>query len=186
MSFHRGIGLVLALAGAGCSEPEQLACEERAGASDELTRVELTIESAGEDPLSISAEVAQGSDRETAWAGRRCGMDGLLWVPDAIESPSIALCDLRGAVDLILLREGRVVATDPARPPCSSSCDECPRYGQSGPAVDAVLWLPAGEHVVNIDDQVLGMESVMLPTAETGSGTESGSGTETGSESESG
>nr|MCH9680388.1 hypothetical protein [Deltaproteobacteria bacterium] len=85
----------------------------------------------------------------------------------------VTLCDLRGSVDLVLVRDGLVVGIDPNRPPCAPPCDECPIYGSSGPDVDAVLWLPAQEWVVNIDDTVDGLDVVALPTADGESGSAS-------------
>ncbi|MCH9688568.1 MAG: hypothetical protein K0V04_44465, partial [Deltaproteobacteria bacterium] len=78
----------LTLLGTGCGDVSRRPCEERAGATAELSRTELTIESPSDEmdeALVLSAEIAAGDDRDTAWAGRRCGLDALIWVPDAVE-----------------------------------------------------------------------------------------------------
>ena len=145
---------------AACGGVESLPCEEPPGAAPELDRVPLMI---GE--VEISTEVALGEDaRSSAWAGRRCDLDALLWVPDAVGPAAVELCEVEVAVDLAFVREGEVVALEPERPPCASPCEACPAYGEDGPAVDAVLWLPTGQVDVAVGDSVSGLEAVALPT----------------------
>lgn len=151
------IGFVGAL-GTACGE-ESLPCEEPAGAGPELERVSLMVRS-----TEVSAEVAMGEARSSAWAGRRCELDALLWVPDAVGPAAVTLCGVEVAVDLAFVRDGEVVAVALAQPPCEGPCDECPAYGEDGPGVDAVLWFPAGQVDVVEGDSVTGLEAVALPT----------------------
>lgn len=144
-----------------CSGPNHLPCEDSDGAVEELPRVPLML--AGEE---ISAEVADSEDeRSTAWSGRVCDLDGLLWVPDAVGPAAVTLCGVQIAVDLVFIRDGRVVAVDEERLPCDGPCDSCPSYGQAGPEVDAVLWLPADGLEVSAGDVVGGLDAVALPSA---------------------
>jgi len=145
---------------AACGDPESLPCEEPAGVAPELDRVALMV---GE--VSVSAEVAQGEEaRSSAWAGRQCDLDALLWVPEAVGPAAVELCAVVVAVDLAFVHQGEVVAVEPERPPCERPCEACPVYGDDGPAVDAVLWLPAGQVDVGVGDSVTGLEVVDLPT----------------------
>jgi len=144
---------------AACGGPESLPCEEPAGSTPELHRVPLTV-----GDVEVSAEVAQGQEaRSSAWAGRRCDLDALLWVPDAVGPAAIELCEVEVAVDLAFVRQGEVVAVELERPPCELPCESCPLYGADGPAVDAVLWLLAGQIDVAVGDSVTGLEAVALP-----------------------
>jgi uncharacterized membrane protein (UPF0127 family) len=157
--FGLGPVLVLVALAAACGGPESLPCEEPAGVAPELDRVPLVVE--GTD---VSAEVARGEDaRSSAWAGRRCDLDALLWVPDAVGSVAVELCEVEVAVDLAFVRQGEVVAVEVERPPCDRPCDACPVYGADGPAVDAVLWFPTGQVEVAVGDSVTGLEAVALP-----------------------
>jgi uncharacterized membrane protein (UPF0127 family) len=151
------IGLVGAL-GPACGD-ESLPCEEPAGAGPELERVALMVRS-----TEVSAEVATAEARSSAWAGRRCELDALLWVPEAVGPAAVTLCEVEVAVDLAFVRNGEVVAVALAVPPCEAACDECPTYGEDGPAIDAVLWFPAGQVDVVAGDSVTGLEMVALPT----------------------
>lgn len=155
-----GLGTLVGL-GAGCGGPDSLPCEEEPteGAA-ELERVPLVIRN-----TEVSAEVALGEEaRRSAWAGRRCDLEALLWVPDAVGPADVELCGVEVAVDLAFVREGEVVLVDPGRPPCQAPCEACPQYGADGPAVDAVLWFPAGEVDVAVGDSVSGLDAVALPT----------------------
>lgn len=154
----------------GCGEPNQLPCEEQGGT--ELRRV-----SVGLGEVELSAEVASTDDeRATAWADRLCNLDGLLWVPDAIGPAAISLCEVRVAVDLAFLRDGEVVAIERERAPCSADCEDCPRYGEGGPEIDAVLWTVSGSLEIATGDRVTGLEAVELPGQASGGATDSGSG----------
>ena len=150
------------LLAAACGEPERLPCEEPSGAA-ELDRVPLGVGDA-----EVSAEVALGDEaRRSAWAGRRCDLDALLWVPDAVGAVAVELCEVEVAVDLAFLRQGEVVAVELERPPCDAPCEACPTYGDDGPStagVDAVLWFPAGQVDVAVGDFVTGLDAVALPT----------------------
>jgi uncharacterized membrane protein (UPF0127 family) len=156
-STARAVAFALA---AACGGAESLPCEEPAGASPELERVSLMVRN-----VEISAEVAEGSARESAWAGRRCDLDALLWVPDAVGPGAVTLCEVEVAVDLAFVRQGEVVALQLDLPPCSAPCDECPAYGRDGPEIDAVLWFPAGQVDVAEGDSVTGLDGVALPAA---------------------
>jgi len=154
----RRLGSTLALALLGCGEPQSLPCEEVDGAT-ELPRVVLGV---GE--TALEAELAASEDeRRTAWAERRCGLDGLLWVPDEIGPAAVTLCGVEVAVDLAFLRDGEVVAVERERAPCDAACDDCPAYGEDGPEVDAVLWLVSGTLEVVPGDRVTGLDGVDLP-----------------------
>ena len=159
-------GLLGALA--ACGDPDELPCDEPGGASAELDRVPLRVHDvAAEDVAAedVAAEVAASEDeRREAWVGRRCDLDALLWVPEAVGPVGIELCGVEVAVDLAFLREGEVVATELDAPPCAPPCEACPALGEDGPAVDAVLWLPAGRIDVAVGDSVTGLDAVALPT----------------------
>lgn len=154
----------------GCGGPRSAPCEERDELATELPRVPLTVAE-----QEISAEVADSEDeRSEAWAGRRCDLEGLLWVPDEVGPAAVTLCGVEIAVDLAFLRQGVVVAFEGPVSPCDSVCDECPSYDgrgasadptESGEAVDAVLWLPAGQLDVVVGDTVDGLDAVALPTS---------------------
>lgn len=151
-------GLVLAFA-LGCGGPEGLPCEEPTDGTPELERVSLMVRN-----TEVSAEVAMGeAARSSAWAGRRCDLEALLWVPDAVGLAAVELCEVEVAVDLAFVREGEVVAVELARPPCDAPCEACPAYGEDEPAVDAVLWFPAGQVDVAPGDSVTGLDAVALP-----------------------
>ncbi len=168
MRRHGGLAWVLPIGLWGCGEPEQLPCEEQGGT--ELRRVLLEL---GE--VELSAEVASTEDeRATAWADRLCNLEGLLWVPDDIGPAAIPLCDVRVAVDLAFLRDGDVVAVERERAPCSADCADCPAYGESGPEVDAVLWVVSGSLEIAVGDRVTGLEAVGLPTEASAGATDSG------------
>ena len=157
--ISRLVGLVgLATA---CGGPEGLPCEEEPTEGEmELERVPLTVRN-----TEVSAEVAQGEEaRRSAWAGRRCDLEALLWVPDVVGPAAVELCEVEVAVDLAFVREGEVVSVDLGRPPCDAPCEACPQYGADGPAVDAVLWFPAGRVDVAVGDSVTGLDAVALPT----------------------
>lgn len=143
-----------------CGDAESLPCEEPEGAGPELDRVTLQVRT-----TEVSAEVALGEDRDAAWAGRRCDLDALVWVPDTVGPAAVTLCEVEVAVDLAFVRQGEVVALALALPPCDSPCEECPTYGETGPAVDAVLWFPAGQVDVAEGDSITGLDAVALPTA---------------------
>jgi uncharacterized membrane protein (UPF0127 family) len=144
----------------GCGDPESLPCEEPVEASPELDRVPLMVGAA-----EVSAEVALGEQaRRSAWAGRRCDLDALLWVPETVGPAAVELCEVGVAVDLAFVRQGEVVALELERPPCDPPCEACPAHGEDGPAVDAVLWFPAGQVEVAVGDSVTGLEAVALPT----------------------
>lgn len=146
--------------GLGCGDPKLLPCEERDDEAVELPRVPLVV--AGEE---ISAEVADTeSERATAWAGRTCELGGLVWVPEAVGPAAVTLCEVEIAVDLAFVRDGEVVALELDQAPCSSECEQCPRHGVGGPAVDAVVWLPAGEVEVAVGDAIEGLDAVALPS----------------------
>jgi hypothetical protein len=151
------VGLVSALCSA-CGDADGLPCEEPPGAEPELERVPPMVRD-----TEVSAEVATGEARSSAWAGRRCDLDALLWVPDAVGPAAVTLCRVEVAVDLAFVRQGEVVALAPAQPPCDAPCSECPTHGQDGPTVDAVLWFPAGRVDVAEGDSVTGLEAVALP-----------------------
>lgn len=166
------VGLVLVLA-MGCGDPESLPCEEEpTEGTRELERVSLMVRT-----TEVSAEVALDEEaRRSAWAGRRCDLEALLWVPDAVGPAAVELCEVEVAVDLAFVRNGEVVAVDLARPPCDAPCETCPAHGADGadgadgvdgadgPAVDAVLWFPAGQVDVVVGDSVTGLDAVALPT----------------------
>lgn len=144
-----------------CAGPKSLPCEENDTSTEELPRVSLGI---GEQ--EISAEVADDEDeRASAWVGRVCDLEALLWVPDAVEPAAVTLCGVEALVDLVFVREGVVLSVQADVPPCDDACEECPQYGQSLPAVDAVLWLPAGAVDVAVGDEITGLDAVMLPSA---------------------
>lgn len=147
--------------GTGCGGPDQLPCEEEpTEGTEELERIPLMVRN-----TEVSAEVALGEEaRRSAWAGRRCDLEALLWVPDAVGPAAVELCEVQVTVDLAFVREGEVVFVDPGRPPCEAPCEACPRYGADGLAVDAVLWFPAGEVDVAVGDSVSGLDAVALPT----------------------
>jgi uncharacterized membrane protein (UPF0127 family) len=155
--------LGLVLLAAACGGPEHLPCEEPPGAAAELDRVPLEV-----GDVEVSAEVALGDDeRRSAWAGRRCDLDALLWVPEAVGPVAVELCEVEVAVDLAFLHQGEVVAVELERPPCDAPCEACPTYGDDGPSVDvvdAVLWFPAGQVDVALGDSVTGLDAVALPT----------------------
>lgn len=152
------LGLGMAL---GCGDPDRQPCVERDGASAELSRVSLIVRSS-----EISAEVAESEqERQVAWADRRCDLDALLWVPDQVGPVSVSLCRVVVAVDLVFLRDDRVVMIERDRPPCDQSCGDCPTYGDEESEVDAVLWSLAGEIEIEVGDEVVGLEAVDLPTA---------------------
>jgi uncharacterized membrane protein (UPF0127 family) len=155
--------LGLVLLAAACGGPEHLPCEEPPGAAAELDRVPLEV-----GDVEVSAEVALGDDeRRSAWAGRRCDLDALLWVPEAVGPVAVELCEVEVAVDLAFLHQGEVVAVELERPPCDAPCDACPTYGDDGSStagVDAVLWFPAGQVDVAVGDSVTGLDAVALPT----------------------
>ncbi|MEM7158069.1 MAG: DUF192 domain-containing protein [Myxococcota bacterium] len=145
----------------GCGEPSLLACLESDPNLSAGNRVELTVADS-----EISAELATTEEqRATAWAGRTCDLEGLLWVPDAVGPAAITLCDVQLAVDLVFVRESTVVAVELERAPCAQACDACPVYGATGPDVDAVLWLPAGLFEVAVGDSIVGLDAVVLPSA---------------------
>jgi hypothetical protein len=153
---------LLALLSAACGEPEGLPCEEPPGAAPELDRVPLVV-----GDVEVSAEVALGEERRSAWAGRRCDLDALLWVPDAVGQVAVELCEVEVAVDLAFLHQGEVIAVEPERPPCDAPCEACPTYGDDGPptaGADAVLWFPAEQVDVAVGDSVTGLDAVALPT----------------------
>ncbi len=152
------LGLALGLC-AACSGPQELPCEEPTDGAPALERVPLVV-----GGTEVSAEVAEGAARQTAWAGRRCDLDALVWVPDQVGPAAVVLCEVEVAVDLAFVRQGEVVAVALDVPPCDGPCDACPAYGEQGPAVDAVLWLPAGQVAVMGGDFVTGLEAVALPT----------------------
>jgi uncharacterized membrane protein (UPF0127 family) len=156
---RRVAGAVVFALAAACGDAESLPCEEPAGASPELDRVPLSVRD-----TEVSAEVAVGPARDSAWAGRRCDLDALLWVPERVGPAAITLCEVEVAVDLAFVRQGEVVALERERPPCSAPCDECPAHGEDGPAVDAVLWFPAGQVDVADGDSITGLDAVALPT----------------------
>lgn len=163
MASGRALLGLLALLSAACGEPEGLPCEEPPGAAAELDRVPLVV---GE--VEVSAEVAlRDEERRSAWAGRRCDLDALLWVPDAVGAVAVELCEVEVAVDLAFLREGEVIAVELERPPCAAPCEACPTYGDPttvGASTDAVLWFPAGQVDVAVGDSVTGLDAVALPT----------------------
>lgn len=153
----RCVALIVVLV-AACGDPQSLPCEEPGG-TDGLPRVSVVIAD-----TEVSAEVAQDAEtRERAWAGRHCDLDGLLWIPDLVEPPAVSLCGVELSVDLAFLRSGSVVAVEIGREGCDGPCETCPRYGETGPAVDAVLWLPTGQVQVAVGDAVTGLEAVTLP-----------------------
>lgn len=159
--MRHGLGVVVVFAlAAACGDAELLPCEEPAGASAELDRVPLRVRN-----TEVSAEVALGqAARDSAWAGRRCDLDALLWVPERVAPAAVTLCEVEVAVDLAFVRHGEVVALALERPPCNAPCDECPVYGEDGPGVDAVLWFPAGQVDVAEGDAITGLDAVALPT----------------------
>lgn len=151
------LALTLAIA---CGDPQSLPCEEPDGASPELDRVALVIRE-----TELSAELAASEHaRESAWAGRRCDLDALLWVPEEVGPAEISLCEVVVAVDLAFVREAEVVALESELAPCRAPCDACTIHGGSGPVVDAVLWFPAGTVDVAEGDMVDGLDGVALPT----------------------
>lgn len=151
-------GLFVALA-AACGDVQSLPCEEPDDASPELDRVSLMVRD-----TEISAELAlDQAARDSAWAGRRCDLDAVLWVPERVGPAAVTLCGLEVAVDLAYVRDGEVVAVDLEVPPCREPCDACPAHGDDGPAVDAVLWFPAGRVDVVEGDSVTGLDAVALP-----------------------
>src|SRR5690606_16146737 len=119
-----GLGVVLALAGLACGDAQRLPCEEAQGASAELDRVDLSVRT-----TEVSAEVyvvgqATEGDRPP-WAGRRCELDALLWVPERVGPAEVTLCEVVVAVDLAFVRQGEVVAVERDLPPCDAPCEAC-------------------------------------------------------------
>ncbi|MCA9711161.1 MAG: DUF192 domain-containing protein [Myxococcales bacterium] len=156
-----GLALLVVLP-VGCADPDRQPCAERAGVAEPLSRATLTVREA-----EVSAELARTeSERASAWVDRRCDLDGLLWIPDEVGTVSIGLCRVQVAVDLALLREGRVVGMERDRAPCDGPCDACPLYGDDGPEVDAVLWLLAGEVEIEVGDAIGGLDEVDLPAVD--------------------
>ncbi len=155
------LGVVLAV---GCAEPEQLPCEEDTDAA-RLPRIAVGI---GE--TERMAEVADDEqERMTAWAGRRCDLDALLWIPAQVEPAQVQLCEVEVSVDLAFVFESEIVAIERERAPCASPCEACPVYGAEGPPVEAVVWLIAGSVELAIGDPITGLEQVMLPSLGGGS-----------------
>lgn len=143
----------------GCGGPTFLPCEEADPSLGPGSRIDLTVAD-----TEISAEFATTEEeRATAWAGRTCDLEGLVWVPDEVGPAAVTLCDVQLAIDLVYVRESTVVAVELSRPPCDEACDACPVYEAGGVEVDAVLWLPAGVHEVMVGDSIDGLDAVALP-----------------------
>jgi len=161
VSSRKSFMLAALISGAmACGDPQSLPCEERDEVAAELPRVSLVI---GEEV--VSAEVADEEDeRATAWAGRRCDLDALLWIPMAIEAPSVPLCGVEIAVDLAFVRDAQIIALEFDVAACHGTCEDCPNRGEGGPEVDAMLWFPAGQVDVALGDTIAGLDAVTLPT----------------------
>jgi hypothetical protein len=89
------------------------------------------------------ASITQGlSGRETI------GADGMLFVLGADRSALFWMKDMRFALDLIWIKDGRVVAvSEKVPPPVPGTPDEQLELYSSGQLVDMVLEVPAGQTV---------------------------------------
>lgn len=158
-SYRTTIGVATMAVALGCAGPEGRPCEELSGA-EALNRIPI-----GVGVHDLSAEVAATQqERDDAWVGRVCGTEALVWVPEVVEPPSVSLCGVEIAVDLAFVRQSEVVATELSRPSCEGPCESCPHYGATGPAADAVLWLPAGQVELTVGQFVEGLEAAPLPS----------------------
>ncbi len=119
-------------------------CEENVGAQTLEQRVEVEIGDA-----SVLAELADDTtQRERGWRKRACGREALLLVPDQPEPLPVWGCELVDPLDVLGIRDGRVVFIERLSP-CGPPCGDCPTVGDGIP-VNGTLEVLAGALDVDV------------------------------------
>lgn len=134
--------LALTTAIVGCEGAQP--CEENLGAQTLEARVDVEVGEA-----TVSAELADdATERERGWRRRACAREAILLVPDQPAPLPVWGCELVEPIDVIGIRDDRVVFVEPLAP-CASPCGGCPTVGD-GISVDAILEVPADALDVNV------------------------------------